>query len=204
MNQRLIHSGVTKIILSILLLITGGCRPLWGQTGGITLSWDINTENDLAGYKVYYGSSSQLYEKNINVGLKAEYTFDDLTGMETIYVAITAYDTAGNESGYSSELLLEMGQAARQFKLGEAYPNPFNPSTNIPYFLPSAMEIDIRVYDILGREIAVLQKGLQPAGKQTAFWNGRNSNDRPAANGAYFIRLRVGQFSLTKRVLLIK
>lgn len=67
------------------------------------LSWDSNTESDLAGYKVYYGSSSGNYGIPIDIGNRTTYT---LTGLDlgTYYFSVTAYDTSGNESGFSNEV----------------------------------------------------------------------------------------------------
>lgn len=170
----------------------------------VSVAWDASPEPDVTGYKLYYGTSSRSYHSMITVGSRTEYTFGDLTGMDIIYVAVTAIDSAGNESDYSRELALELKKAAAQFRLGDAYPNPFNPDTRIPYYLPARMEIDLRVYDLLGRQVAVLEKGQRPAGEYTTVWDGRDSSGRQVANGPYFIRLRVGEFSMGKRVLLLK
>src|SRR4051812_41290786 len=69
----------------------------------VTLAWDLNNESDLAGYKLYYGTTSRTYGPPINVGNKTTYTLSGLaTG--TYYVAVTAYNTSGKESGFSAEV----------------------------------------------------------------------------------------------------
>lgn len=73
------------------------------------LSWDKNSEADLAGYRIYYGTMSGTYAKIIDVGLTAtpatpSYTIYGLTPGNTYYFVATAYDTAGNESAYSNEI----------------------------------------------------------------------------------------------------
>jgi len=80
-------------------------------SGTATLSWDAPTTNadgtlltDLAGYKVYYGNFSGNYSQNMNVDNVTTYTVNNLTDGLTYYFAVTAYDTSGNESGYSNEL----------------------------------------------------------------------------------------------------
>ncbi len=70
-----------------------------------TLIWDPNSEPDLAGYKLHYGLASRSYDTVINVGNQTTYT---LTGLEvgpTYYIAATAYNTSGLESGYSNEVI---------------------------------------------------------------------------------------------------
>lgn len=71
-------------------------------SGVATLSWNPNTEPDLAGYKVYYGTTSRSYTTSIDVGNQTTYTVTGL-GFGTYYFAVTAYDISGNESGYSNE-----------------------------------------------------------------------------------------------------
>ncbi len=80
-------------------------------SGQATLSWDPPTTNadgtpltDLAGYKIYYGTSSNNYFQNIDVGNVTTYTIDNLTDGLTYYFVATAYDTSGNESQYSNEV----------------------------------------------------------------------------------------------------
>jgi uncharacterized repeat protein (TIGR02543 family) len=70
----------------------------------IKLAWDANTESDLAGYKVYYGTASGSYGNPTNVGNVTTYTLTGLTLGQTYYIAVTAYDTSNNESGYSNEV----------------------------------------------------------------------------------------------------
>ena len=71
--------------------------------GDITLAWDANTEADLAGYKIYFGSASHTYGPPIVIGSQTTYT---ITGLApgTYYFAVTAYNTAGLESSFSNEV----------------------------------------------------------------------------------------------------
>ena len=71
----------------------------------ITLAWDANTEPDLAGYNIYYGTTSRNYEKPINVGDVTEVTLTGFDAGVTYYFAATAYDDDDNESAYSEELV---------------------------------------------------------------------------------------------------
>jgi len=69
-----------------------------------TLAWDPNPEPDLAGYKVYYGTSSRIYDAVVDVGNWTHCTLDGLEEGKTYYLAATAYDTHGNESDFSEEV----------------------------------------------------------------------------------------------------
>ncbi len=67
-----------------------------------TLAWDPNTESDLAGYRVHYGTASGSYTVHTDVHNVTTYTVTGLTAGQTYYFAATAYDASGNESGYSN------------------------------------------------------------------------------------------------------
>ena len=69
-----------------------------------TLAWDPNTESDLAGYKVHYGTASGSYTAHTDVHNATSYTATGLTDGQTYYFAATAYDASGNESGYSNQV----------------------------------------------------------------------------------------------------
>lgn len=71
----------------------------------VTLTWDPNTEADLAGYKIYYGTSSGNYSANVDAGNQTYHTLSNLVSGQQYYISITAYDTSGNESTNSSEVI---------------------------------------------------------------------------------------------------
>ncbi len=70
----------------------------------VTLTWDPNSESDLAGYKIYNGNSSGNYDTNIDVGNQTSYTISGLVDGNAYYFVATAYDFSGNESDYSAEV----------------------------------------------------------------------------------------------------
>lgn len=72
----------------------------------VALAWDANTEADLAGYKVYRGYASGQYQLLADAGNATSYTATGLDPAQTYYFALTAYDVDGNESGYSSEVVV--------------------------------------------------------------------------------------------------
>ena len=74
----------------------------------IKLAWDPNTESNLSGYKVYYGSASRVYVASIAVGNVTNYTLN-VSQTGTYYIAVTAYDNLQNESDYSNEVTTTIG-----------------------------------------------------------------------------------------------
>ncbi len=91
------------------------------------------------------------------------------------------------------------GARPAEFKLDQNHPNPFNPSTVISYQLPTSGDVKLVVYDMLGREVQTLVNTRQNAGRYQATFNASS-----LSSGAYFYRLSAGQFSETKKMMLVK
>ncbi len=90
--------------LLILLPIQCIFLPANSLANYLTLSWDLNTVPDLAGYQVYYETASREYVYSIDVGDIIAYRLDDFLDGVTYFIAVTAYDTSGNESDFSNEV----------------------------------------------------------------------------------------------------
>jgi hypothetical protein len=85
------------------------------------------------------------------------------------------------------------------FALRQNYPNPFNPSTTIAYDLPREVHVRLRVFDLLGREVATLVNETRKAGHQAIPWNPGG-----AASGVYYYRLEAGDFVASGKMLLLR
>ena len=90
-----------------------------------------------------------------------------------------------------------------RFALGANYPNPFNPSTIIPYQLPTAMHVRLEVFNILGQHIATLVDGERAGGFHTARWDATDAAGQAMAAGVYFYRLSGDGMHVTRRMVLI-
>ena len=84
------------------------------------------------------------------------------------------------------------------------FPNPFNPLTHISFSLPTAGVVDLRVYDMLGREVALLDRQQRQPGRYQVVWNGRTDAGRPVPSGVYFARLTMPSGSKIIKMVLMK
>ena len=89
------------------------------------------------------------------------------------------------------------------FTLEQNYPNPFNPSTTISYQLPTAGNVILKVYDVLGNEVATLVSEYKLAGSYEVEFNSTVGSHQ-LANGVYFYQLKAGDYNETKKMILIK
>ena len=90
------------------------------------------------------------------------------------------------------------------FALEQNYPNPFNPETSIHFTVPKMSRVTLAIYDILGRKIRTLVNETKTAGSYNVTWNGKNNQGQPLASGLYFYKLQAGEFSATKKMMLLK
>ena len=96
-----------------------------------------------------------------------------------------------------------------QTQLGANYPNPFNPETWIPYQLSKEAEVSLPIYDGQGRLVRKLELGWKEAGYYTTaaratYWDGRNANGESVSSGVYFCRLQAGDYSQTRKMVILK
>jgi len=95
------------------------------------------------------------------------------------------------------------GVAPQVFALSQNYPNPFNPSTKIQYSLDKAGMVSLRVYNVLGQEVATLVNDRQEAGSYTVSF-GTNKGTASLSSGVYFYRLEAGSLVSIKKLVLMK
>jgi hypothetical protein len=90
-------------------------------------------------------------------------------------------------------------ETPESFSLGQNYPNPFNPATRISYQIPIPGKVILKVYDLIGRNVATLVNENQKAGKYTLTWNASS-----LSSGVYFYRMQAGKYEQVKKMILIK
>jgi hypothetical protein len=105
---------------------------------------------------------------------------------------------------YVAPLAVDGELIPNEFILSPAYPNPFNPITNFDLKLPTVEFVRMSIYDILGREITILQNGMMVQGQYKVAWNGTNKFGKSVSSGTYFLRVSYGEKIKIQKILFLK
>lgn len=179
-----------------------------GDSTAFSLQWspiERSPFGPVTSYRVYYGTSSAIYTDSIE-SVAPTVALTGLTPGRLYYFAVAAIDDRGTVSALSDEIRTAPLQLIpATLRLHEAFPNPFNPLTTIRYDIPTAGDISLAVYDILGRLRATLVRERKEAGYYETVWNASE-----AASGVYFIQLETRSLTgpersrSTMKVILVK
>ena len=112
-------------------------------------------------------------------------------------VSLWSYTWIGNK--WSVTGVNDAKQTVKSYQLAQNYPNPFNPTTQIQYSIMKPGMVSLKIYDILGRQVATLVNQFQASGKYTVNFNAAN-----LASGVYFYEIQSGSFQSVKKMMLLK
>ncbi len=130
---------------------------------------------------------------SIKMHLQDTVTFRDDKDIKIQYQISTAI-----QSGQTADNLLP-----NDFSLFQNYPNPFNAMTTISYYLKKPGECELKIFNLIGSEVATLKQGAPSAGFSAIQWDGRNQQGQMTASGVYFYQLKVdGHIQIKKLILL--
>ncbi len=139
-------------------------------------------------------------------------TLNNLDGLTIYYWRVSAQNEYGSSLwpgsfGFRTQEIVAVkdgNEIPSDYKLYQNYPNPFNPTTNIKFSIPKMGTVEIKVYDILGREVVELVNEDFAAGSYTATWDGKNDFGSQVPSGVYIYTIRSGQFISSKKMILLK
>lgn len=136
---------------------------------------------------------------NGNSNSAKEYTFTDEKISNGKYsYRLKQIDNDGKYE-YSKEIEIDVDKIPTVFALAQNYPNPFNPATVISFQLPVDSKVQLKIYDVVGSEVATLVNEERPAGFHHVEFNARG-----LASGIYFYSLQAGEFLQIKKFVLMK
>jgi photosystem II stability/assembly factor-like uncharacterized protein len=165
-----------------------------------------NYNCQLYNYSFYWSGSGTAYQRTMAAGLGLVYLYNsssfmtDGTRDSTVLVGAIINGVLTGDSTYTiTTSIIKLGPVPMDFRLDQNYPNPFNPSTTISFSLPSQSFVTLKVFDVMGRDVATIISEELPAGVFSRSWSAEGM-----PSGVYFYRLQAGSFQETKRLLLVR
>ena len=206
------YSNSTSVITVIPVELTSFTAEV--QKKNILIKWTTASEKNNRGFYVERYISGDWQSIHFADGkgtttVRHEYEFLDIIP-EQFYNSYIKYrlrqvDFSGTSS-YSGEIEIELNPIPPKFELSQNYPNPFNPTTKISWQIPASLNpskggtlVTLKVYDILGSEIATLVNEKRPAGTHEVEFNASQLH-----SGIYFYQLTAGEFIQTKKMVLLR
>ncbi|MDP1994470.1 MAG: T9SS type A sorting domain-containing protein, partial [Ignavibacteria bacterium] len=173
----------------------------------VNLVWHTATEVNNFGFEIEKRQSSMVNSQWSKVGFvngngnsnsPNEYSYTDKTATTGKYAYRLKQIDNDGQYKYSKEVEVDLGKPTT-FALNQNYPNPFNPSTSIQYSVVGSQYVSLKVFNVLGKEVALLVNEKQEPGTYTVDFTSAN-----LSGGAYFYRLQAGEFMQTKKMILLK
>lgn len=180
------------------------------EHGSILLTWVTASETENAAFNLY--RNNELIATLDGQGTSTEehvYGYSDNEIVAGIYNYVLAdVNYAGEENlNFDKALSVTINETnllPQSYTLGNAYPNPFNPSTTLSYSLKTAADVDLYIFDLTGKIIKSWTYAQQSAGWYSVKWNATNNNGLNLSSGIYFYSIKANDFVQTKKMLLMK
>ena len=175
------------------LLWAGNLRPDWsGPMGGAWYAYDVTTGDLVETVGIALGDSTAGGSRSPR-GIA--WTADG----QTMYTADFDYSTINVYQNTSTDVAQTGSELPSSYELGQNYPNPFNPSTMINFSIPESGLVTLKVFNVLGQEIAELVNDVKSAGNYEVSFDASQ-----LTTGMYIYKIQSGNYSATKKMLLVK
>jgi hypothetical protein len=167
--------------------------------GYVTLTWRTAAEVETHSFNIY--RNDEVVAAVEAFGDAHDYIYVDrqVTNDQTYTYQLSDVDLNGHETMHPVVCNVTPTSVPATYALSQNYPNPFNPSTEISYAIPAETHVTLKVYNLLGQEIASLVDEVKEAGHHTISWNATDQ-----ASGVYFYSLETNDFSATKKMVFMK
>ncbi|MBN8547040.1 MAG: T9SS type A sorting domain-containing protein [Ignavibacteria bacterium] len=174
------------------------------SNGSVVLDWSTATETNNKGFEIERKAAGTEYSSVAFVAGNGtstnvhNYNFTDANLQAGKYTYRLKQIDLDGTSSYSKEVEVDVAQV-NSFALDQNYPNPFNPTTSISYRIPEASNVVIKVYDVMGTEVATLVNGKQEAGNHSIAFDAAK-----LSSGSYIYTIKAGNFTTSKKMILMK
>jgi hypothetical protein len=184
------------------------------RSGSVVLTWITESEIDNDGFIVersdgrqHFRTIAEIPSKQGNSTTRQVYKVidSDLLGSNIYYYRLFDRDFNGQMTFQGDvQVFLSEILATEGFQLYPNYPNPFNPSTTISYYLPTSSNVVLTIFNVNGQEVKTLINEYQEFGDKSVVWDGLNKLDQPVSSGFYIYSIRAGGKFLTRTMMLMK
>lgn len=171
----------------------------------VTLNWITTTERNNSGFNIERSISEGVWSTigsisgNGTSTTPQQYTYTDRALSPGIYYyRLKQIDYNGNFEYFNLSNEVTIGTSTK-YSLSQNYPNPFNPTTQVTFSIPKDGDINIKVFDLSGKEVLTEINEFKTAGQYTVTINGSN-----LSSGIYYYKITAGNFTATKKMTLIK
>lgn len=220
LNKGQIFPNLSNEVLSdsdVSLPVTLSSFSARCQGQSVILEWKTESELDNLGFMLERSLDNQTWttiasyqtddalKAQGNTSSATEYSFIDknVQPEETCTYRLSHVSTNGNVHVYAS-LDITTDALPKTTEMEKAFPNPFNPETYIAYHLANNADVNITVFDMLGRQLKTLYSGNQLAGNYHIYWDATTSAGSKVPTGTYVIRMQAGDVQKIQKVMLIK
>ena len=190
----------------------------------VNIAWTTESETNHSGYNILRSEVKELstaitinrdlIDEGTSIGTQVNYKFTDTEVYHDARYYYWLEDRSlTGESDYHGPLMVTISaegdesdtpNAPKETKLFSAFPNPFNPHTNLRYSVREAGEVQLEIYNVKGQMIRSYNSNHSQPGYYQVKWDGRDTNGRQAATGVYFYRMSNGKYTSTKKMVMTK
>lgn len=179
----------------------------FGQVDGdvVLLAWGVSASSSFEGFNVYRSPAEAESFERLNGDLippaKAGSYRDEkaLPGHGYQY----RLGAVSGDKEWSSQTI-SIALPPRPTTLYQNFPNPFNPTTSIAFYLPARASVTLAVFDVRGARVRTLAAETRPEGKHVVHWDGKNDAGVAVGSGVYYYRLKAGKDVITKKLVVVR
>jgi hypothetical protein len=175
--------------------------------GHVRLDWELDSDEIVSGFRIRRAcaESPDTWLPADSLLTPQTRSFSDsevLAGQEYSYTLVVYLTLDGEVESQPESVSTE--PLPKDYGLGQNHPNPFNPDTQIPYAIRDRTLVTLEVFDAGGRRVRTILHEYQNPGFRSATWDGRDSSGKSVPSGVYFYRLRAGDFTSTRKMVVVR
>jgi hypothetical protein len=152
--------------------------------------------------------TDRYYSLTFDYSDRTEFVIRSIIEGETVYSDTLEQDGDCDSGGGGGKKPPDIPQVEEKEVVIEPFikstPNPFNPSTAISFGVPKSAHVDLRIYDVSGKQVRTLYTGRKNKGIYSVVWDGTNARGQSVSSGVYFSRIIIGETELTSKLIFLK